>query len=228
MMHPNYHPSARFGRRCFDILGALIIGVAVLPVLMGLVLLIRRDGGPAIHRQTRIGAGGRPFTLYKLRTMRPVDGPARWSSPDDPRVTRIGRAIRPTHLDELPQLLNVLRGDMSIVGPRPEQPDIAARLERELPFYQRRHLIKPGITGWAQIRCGYAGSEAGSAWKLCHDLYYVKRQSLILDFLIIVETIRALFADRQYPIERSTVAYMLGLRAANTAGAPAAPSEVEA
>jgi lipopolysaccharide/colanic/teichoic acid biosynthesis glycosyltransferase len=215
MMRPDYRASTRITKRCFDVTAAIVAGVALLPLMVVLGLLIRRDGGPAIHRQTRIGARGRPFTLYKLRTMHPVESPAQWSSADDLRVTRIGRVLRAKHIDELPQLLNVLRGEMSIVGPRPEQPELVARLERELPFYQRRHLIKPGITGWAQVRCGYAGSVAGSAWKLCHDLYYIKRRCLILDFLILVETARALFGHREDPAERSTLAYMLGLRPAN-------------
>ena len=115
--------------------------------------------------QGRIGEGGEPFELVKLRTMRVgADSSAQWASVDDPRMTRIGAWLRRTHLDELPQLVNVLRGDMSLVGPRPEQPAFVDRLEQMLPFDQRRHLIRPGITGWAQIRCGYAGSDIGSAW----------------------------------------------------------------
>jgi len=115
-----------------------------------------------------------------------------WAQVGDPRVTRIGRVLRRTHVDELPQIWNVLRGDMSFVGPRPEQVGFVAQLEAALPFYQRRHLIRPGITGWAQVRCGYAGSEAGSAWKLCNDLYYVKHRSLGLDVLVLMETVGAL------------------------------------
>ena|SRR5829696_3273184 len=228
MMHPSYRGGSRVPKRCFDVVTAVVAGVALLPLIGVLALLIRRDGGPAIHRQTRIGARGRPFTLYKLRSMAPVEALQQWSSADDPRVTPIGSVLRRMHIDELPQLLNVLRGEMSIVGPRPEQPELVARLERDLPFYQRRHLIKPGITGWAQIRCGYAGSEAGSAWKLCHDLYYVKRRSAVLDFVILVETVRTFFADRQYPAERATLAYMLGLRAVSCAEPAPVPGKAEA
>ena len=142
------------------------------------MLLIRRDGGPALFAQVRIGEGGQRFRLHKLRTMRVgADASAQWACPDDPRITRIGAWLRRTHLDELPQLVNVLRGEMSLVGPRPEQPEFVDRLEQILPFYQRRHLMRPGITGWAQVRCGYAGSDVGSAWKLCHDLYYAKHRS---------------------------------------------------
>jgi CelD/BcsL family acetyltransferase involved in cellulose biosynthesis len=127
--------------------------------------------------------------MLKLRTMCPgVSNVTEWASLNDPRITSVGRFLRRTHLDELPQLLHVLRGEMSLVGPRPEQPSYVAQLERQLPFYERRHLIKPGLTGWAQVRCGYAGSDAGSAWKLCHDLFYVKRRSLALDLLILAET----------------------------------------
>ena len=158
------------------------------PLMACCALAIRRDGGPVFFKQTRIGEAGRPLTLYKLRTMRVAD-------PDSAMGQR-GRSahdpIRPppaqAHLDELPQLLNVLRGEMSLVGPRPEQPEFVEKLEEVLPFYQRRHLLKPGLTGWAQVRCGYAGSDVGSAWKLSHDLYYLKHRSMAFDLAIIGET----------------------------------------
>jgi len=186
-------PSSRFphplAKRAIDLLGTLIIGLPALPVCGILMLLIRRDGGPGFFRQTRIGEGGRPFELYKLRTMRPSsNSSAQWAATDDPRVTSIGRFMRRTHLDELPQLLNVLRGEMSLVGPRPEQPAFVERLEREVPFYQRRHLIRPGISGWAQVRCGYTRSDAGSVWKHCHDLFYLKHRSMGLDLWILTKT----------------------------------------
>jgi lipopolysaccharide/colanic/teichoic acid biosynthesis glycosyltransferase len=130
-----------------------------------------------------------------------TDATAQWASRDDPRITRVGAVLRATHLDELPQLVNVLRGEMSLVGPRPEQPEFVDRLERTLPFYQRRHLMRPGITGWAQIRCGYAGSDMGSAWKLCHDLYYVRHRSLGLDLLILCETFSTLLFRRDPVVE---------------------------
>lgn len=155
------------------------------------MVILRRDGGSGIFRQERIGEGGRPFTLYKLRTMRPSSGAdAQWAAINDPRVTPAGRLLRCTHVDELPQLFNVLRGEMSLVGPRPEQPAVVERLERNVPFYQRRHLIRPGITGWAQIRCGYARSESGSIWKHCHDLYYLKHRSIRVDLWILAVTVR--------------------------------------
>jgi lipopolysaccharide/colanic/teichoic acid biosynthesis glycosyltransferase len=134
---------------------------------------------------------------------------AQWAGLDDPRVTGVGRLLRRTHLDELPQLVNVLRGEMTIVGPRPEQPEFVERLESWMPFYTRRHLLKPGITGWAQVRCGYAGSDVGSAWKLCHDLYYLKHRSLAFDLVILGETVRTLVADRQYAVEPGNVSFIL-------------------
>jgi exopolysaccharide biosynthesis polyprenyl glycosylphosphotransferase len=197
-------------KRVLDVVGACVVLVLAAPLLPVLVLLIRRDGGPAIFTQVRIGEGGRRFRLHKLRTMRiGADSSAQWACADDPRTTRVGRFLRRTHLDELPQLVNVLRGDMSLVGPRPEQPEFVDRLERLLPFYQRRHLLRPGITGWAQVRCGYAGSDIGSAWKLCHDLYYAKHRSVGVDLLILCETLSTLVFEREPVLEPDAVACVL-------------------
>jgi exopolysaccharide biosynthesis polyprenyl glycosylphosphotransferase len=197
-------------KRLLDVVGASVVLPLTLPLLGVLVLLVRRDGGPAIFTQTRIGEGGRPFRLHKLRTMHVGAGAsAQWACADDARTTRVGAFLRRTHLDELPQLVNVLRGDMSLVGPRPEQPEFVDRLERMLPFYQRRHLLRPGITGWAQIRCGYAGSDIGSAWKLCHDLYYAKHRSTALDLLILCETFATLFFKREPVMHPENVAFVL-------------------
>jgi exopolysaccharide biosynthesis polyprenyl glycosylphosphotransferase len=177
-------------KRAADVCLALVLAILALPVIAGAALLIRLGGGPAFFAQQRIGESGRPFRLYKLRTMRAAPGDeAIWAQERDPRTTRIGQFLRRTHIDELPQLWNILRGDMSLVGPRPEQLGFVLRLEATLPFYQRRHLIRPGLTGWAQVRCGYAGSDDGAAWKLCNDLYYVKYRSLGLDLLVLIETI---------------------------------------
>ena len=210
IMHPRYRSTPPPSKRVLDLAIAITAGLAALPVMMLFVLLIRRDGGPVLFKQLRIGEGGRPFTVYKLRTMR-VGAPsaAQWAAADDPRVTSVGRFLRRTHLDELPQLINVLKGEMSVVGPRPEQPEFVERLEAWVPYYTRRHLVKPGITGWAQVRCGYAGSDVGSAWKLCHDLYYLKHRSLGLDLVILGETIRTLVADRQYSVEPKNVSFIL-------------------
>lgn len=199
MLHPNFPGGGSPVKRLLDLLIAAVALVLAVPGLAVLGLLIRRDGGPMLFKQARIGEGGRPFRLYKLRTMHAgMIGPAEWSSAGDDRVTRVGRFLRRSHLDELPQLFNVLKGEMSMVGPRPEQPDYVEALEELVPFYSRRHLVKPGITGWAQVRCGYAGSEEGSAWKMCHDLYYIKHRSLGLDMLILAETLRTFVSEHQY------------------------------
>jgi lipopolysaccharide/colanic/teichoic acid biosynthesis glycosyltransferase len=195
LLHPSFAPSSRAAKRTLDILVAGSLAILALPLVALLALLVRRDGGPALFVQPRIGQQGRVFRLLKLRTMR-VGSSAEWADDDDPRVTRIGRFLRATHLDELPQLLNVVRGEMSLVGPRPEQPSYVSRLERSLPFYDRRHLIKPGLTGWAALRCGYAGSEGGSGWKLCHDLYYIAHRSVGFDLLILAETAAELVTHR--------------------------------
>jgi exopolysaccharide biosynthesis polyprenyl glycosylphosphotransferase len=210
IMHPRYRAVAPRSKRALDIGVSLVAGLLLLPVLAIAAFLIRRDGGPVLFRQVRIGEGGRPLVMYKLRTMREDDGngAAQWASADDPRVTPVGRFLRHTHLDEIPQLLNVLRGEMSLVGPRPEQPEFVERLEEFIPFYERRHLLKPGVTGWAQVRCGYAGSDTGSAWKLSHDLYYLKHRSLSFDLAMLGETVRTLFGSRPHRVEPSRFAFV--------------------
>jgi len=209
--HPKYRAVAPKSKRALDIAVAVAAGLPFLPLLAILSVLIRRDGGPTFFKQVRIGEGGKPLTVYKLRTMTvAASAKAQWASSEDPRVTKIGRLLRKSHLDELPQLLNVLRGEMSLVGPRPEQPEFVDRLEEVVPFYQRRHLMQPGITGWAQVRCGYAGSDIGSAWKLSHDLYYLKHRSIAFDLAICGETFRTLFADRRYAIEPKWVSFIHG------------------
>lgn len=209
IVHPSYRGPSMAAKRALDITGAVLIGLPFLMFLGIVAPLIRRDGGPVFFWQMRVGEGGRPLQMCKLRTMR-VGSAASWAAPDDPRVTPVGRFLRRTHLDELPQLLHVLRGEMSLVGPRPEQPQIVAQLERDMPFYSSRHLIRPGIAGWAQMRCGYAGSEVGSAWKLCHDLYYLKHRSLAFDLAILGETLRTLFVDTQRVPEPTATWFILG------------------
>jgi exopolysaccharide biosynthesis polyprenyl glycosylphosphotransferase len=195
LVDPSYRGPNRLAKRAIDLIGATLLGVPALVLCCILVPLIRRDGDPAVFHQTRIGEAGKPFTLYKLRTMRPESGAgAQWAAIDDPRVTPLGAFLRRTHLDELPQLLNVLHGEMSLVGPRPEQPGVVERLEQAVPFYQRRHLIRPGISGWAQIRCGYARSDSGSLLKHSHDLYYLKNRSIALDLMILAITARLILA----------------------------------
>ena len=147
-----------------------------------------------LFRQARVGRGDEPFTVVKFRTMRPSDKPRRrprGRPPRDARVTRVGRWLRRFRLDELPQLWNVLRGQLSLIGPRPEQVEIVRDLEAKIPYYAARHVVRPGLTGWAQVSCGYGGSIDGVVEKLQLDLYYVKHQSLRLDLLILGSTLRA-------------------------------------
>jgi len=151
------------------------------------------SGVPIFIWQQRVGRHGRPFLCVKFRSMRidaEHDGVARWASANDARVTRVGRVLRKLRVDELPQLFNVLSGEMSLVGPRPERPSFVAGLKEQIRFYDLRHSVKPGITGWAQIRYPYGASVEDSQRKLQYDLYYVKNHSLSLDALILVETVR--------------------------------------
>ena len=207
----HYKPLTRILKRGLDLVIAVPAAVLLAPLVGVLALAIRRDGGPALFRQERIGQGGRPFLINKLRTMsHHPDRVSVWAEADDIRVTKLGRLLRRSHLDEAPQLWNVIRGDMSLVGPRPEQRTYVEELSRQIPFYTQRHVSKPGITGWAQVRVGYAGSLEGTAFKLCNDLYYVKHHSLSLDLAILLETLRTLVADRQYVEPPSTSLTMLG------------------
>jgi exopolysaccharide biosynthesis polyprenyl glycosylphosphotransferase len=198
IMHPRFRAVSPTSKRIFDLLAGTFIGLLMLPVLALAAVAIKvSDGGPVFYRQRRLGEYGRSFGIVKLRTMR-VDAEAagpQWSTAGDERITWIGRILRRTQVDEIPQLWNVFRGEMTLVGPRPERPEIVIELERRFPHYTRRQLVKPGITGWAQLRCGYAGSELGTAWKLCHDLYYVKRRSVMVDALILTETAVVAFRD---------------------------------
>ena len=133
-----------------------------------------------------------------------------WSVVGDDRVTRVGRLLRRTHVDEIPQLFNVLRGDMTLVGPRPERPEMVSELERRFPHYTRRHLVKPGVAGWAALRCGYAGSDIGTAWKLCHDLFYIKRRSMLADALILAETGVEVFRDAHRALRAPDERFLFG------------------
>jgi exopolysaccharide biosynthesis polyprenyl glycosylphosphotransferase len=208
IMHPRYSAGISAAKRVCDVVGATLMSLAFLPLLAVLSVLIKLDRGPVFFGQTRIGEGGRPFTVWKLRTMREQTDTARWAAEDDDRVTWIGHLLRRTHVDELPQLLNILRGQMSLVGPRPEQAEFVERLERAVPFYTRRHLIKPGLTGWAQVRCGYEGSDEGSLWKVSHDLYYLKHRSMALDFAILWETVLTLLRPKPHNVDAETVGWL--------------------
>jgi exopolysaccharide biosynthesis polyprenyl glycosylphosphotransferase len=189
-------------KRLSDLVAGLA-GAALLAVLVPLVALaIRLDSpGPVFYSQQRVGYRGRAFRVWKFRSMvqaAEADGLAVWARPGDPRVTRVGRFLRATRLDELPQVLNVLRGEMSIVGPRPERPEFVAELEKVIPFYRARLLVKPGLTGWAQIKYRYGSSAEDALVKLQYDLYYVKHRSLLLDALILAKTVPVIlrFAGR--------------------------------
>jgi sugar transferase (PEP-CTERM system associated) len=183
-----------FIKRAFDLLVSSILIVATLPILLVAAVLIGAEGdGSIFFRQERVGYRGRTFTVYKLRSMNrdaEKDGRATWAKPNDERVTRVGRWIRRTRIDELPQLLNVLKGEMSFVGPRPERPEFVAMLTEQIPFYAVRHSVKPGLTGWAQVRYSYGASVEQSVRKLEYDLYYVKNHTLLLDVMILLETVR--------------------------------------
>ena len=211
VMHPRFQGTSPLAKRVTDLALGSVAALVAAPLLALAALAIKlEDRGPVFFRQRRIGAGGRPFEILKLRTMREEsESEGAWTQAEDARITRVGRLLRRTHLDELPQLWNVICGQMSLVGPRPEQPELVAELERRLPFYDRRHLMKPGITGWAQIRCGYAGSDAGTTWKLCHDLYYFKRRTLAFDVLIMLETVTSTLLSAQFGLRRPERVFVL-------------------
>lgn len=185
-------------KRVFDLTVSLVILILVLPFKLctALAILIESKGmGPIIYRQVRVGKNGQHFEVFKFRSMRvdaESDGVARWAKPADERVTAVGAFIRKTRIDELPQLVNVLRGDMSFVGPRPERPQFVQELEEKIPYYGMRHSVKPGITGWAQICYPYGDSEEDAKEKLQYDLYYLKNYSLFLDLVILVQTVQAI------------------------------------
>jgi sugar transferase (PEP-CTERM system associated) len=186
---------ASFSKRLLD----LLIGVTILlvswPLMLMVALAIRIESGgkgPVMFHQVRVGLNGKPFRVHKFRSMRTdaeADGVARWATKNDSRITRVGHFIRKARLDELPQVFNVLRGEMSLVGPRPERPEFVEQLERELPFYAERHRVKPGLTGWAQLSYSYGSTIEDARNKLEFDLYYVKNASAFLDLIILLETV---------------------------------------
>jgi sugar transferase (PEP-CTERM system associated) len=191
---------AKIGKRCFDVFISLGLLIFTLPLMVLTGLLIMLDSpGPLLYRQERVGLGGRPFMLLKFRSMKvdaEANGVPRWAATRDVRVTRVGSIIRKLRIDELPQLINVLRGDMSFVGPRPERPQFVDEFIKQIPFYAERHCVKPGITGWAQVNYPYGASLEDARNKLAYDLYYVKNNGLFLDLIIVMQTIRViLWAD---------------------------------
>jgi exopolysaccharide biosynthesis polyprenyl glycosylphosphotransferase len=183
-------------KRLLDLAGAIMgLSVFLLIYPWAALAIAIESGKPIFLRQERLGQGGRPFDLIKFRTMRQdaeADGRAHWAQRDDPRVTQVGRILRKTHLDEFPQFWNVLKGDMSLVGPRPERPELVADLEKKIPFYRARLLVKPGLGGWAQVNYGKGASIQGSAEKLEYDLYYIKHRGPVMDFWILLRTMGAI------------------------------------
>jgi exopolysaccharide biosynthesis polyprenyl glycosylphosphotransferase len=177
----------------------MLAGVTILllswPLMLLVALAIRIESGgegPVMFHQVRVGLNGKPFRVHKFRSMHTdaeADGVARWATENDSRITRVGHFIRKTRLDELPQVFNVLRGEMSLVGPRPERPEFVEQLEREIPFYAERHRVKPGLTGWAQLSFAYGATVEDARSKLEFDLYYVKNASAFLDLIILLETV---------------------------------------
>lgn len=188
-------PSQQIARRIVSTLTAAVGLLLFLPFFPFVVLMVRLSSpGPIFFRQTRVGLGGKTFSVYKFRTMRTdaeVAG-AKWATKDDPRVTSTGKFMRKTRLDEVPQLWNVLRGDMGFVGPRPERPEFVPWLSEQIPYFNLRHMIRPGLTGWAQVRYGYGSTLEQAREKLEFDLYYIKHMTLGLDLLIMFETVKTI------------------------------------
>lgn len=188
-------PLRRFSKRAFDIVAALLVLALAWPLMLAAVLAIRLESGrgaPVLYRQERVGERGRTFPLIKFRSMRTdaeKDGVAVWASKQDARVTRVGGFIRKTRIDELPQLWNVLRGDMSLVGPRPERPQFVEGLATKIRYYELRHCVKPGLAGWAQLNYPYGATEEDAAEKLKYDLFYVKNHDFMLDLMILIQTV---------------------------------------
>ena len=187
-------PLAIVLKRVFDVVASLLLLLITSPLLIATALLVKLTSrGPVFYRQERVGQLGRSFRVVKFRSMvvdAEKDGKARWATEGDPRVTPVGRFLRASRIDEIPQIFNVLMGDMSFVGPRPERPQFVDELAAEIPFYRERHVVKPGITGWAQLNYPYGASIMDARHKLEYDLYYVKNYSLFLDLIILIQTVR--------------------------------------
>jgi sugar transferase (PEP-CTERM system associated) len=180
-------------KRAFDVVSSTLLLVMASPLMLLTALAIKLEGpGPVFYQQERVGLRGRGFQCIKFRSMRTdaeKDGVARWATKNDNRITRVGAFIRKTRIDELPQLISVLKGEMSMVGPRPERPSFVAQLREQIPYYDLRHTVKPGLTGWAQVRYAYGASLEDAKRKHQFDLYYVKNNSLLLDLMILIETV---------------------------------------
>ena len=196
----NRSRARRFRERCFDVTSALLLILLAAPLLVLIAIVIKFDSaGPVLFRQIRVGLHGKTFVIYKFRSMRDdaeLEAGSAWAADGDERVTRVGRFLRLFRLDEIPQAFNVLKGDMSMVGPRPERPCFVDRLAQEIPFYNLRHYLKPGITGWAQVMYRYGASVEDSYEKLQYDFYYAKHKSLRCDAAILLKTVRTVLFGR--------------------------------
>ena len=195
-------PLRLFSSRALDLIASVILVILSLPVMLLTMAAIKLEDGwraPIFYGQARVGLGGQTFTVLKFRSMRidaERDGQAQWAQKSDPRVTRVGAIIRKLRIDELPQILNVLTGHMSFVGPRPERPQFVAELAQKIPYYVQRHCVKPGITGWAQLCYPYGSSEQDALEKLQYDLYYIKNNTLLFDLAILVQTAEVVFMGK--------------------------------
>lgn len=189
-----------FSKRLIDLFISLSLLVVMLPfIILTAIAVFLETGRPILYSQTRVGMLGKEFRIYKFRSMRQdaeKDGKARWASANDNRVTRVGAFIRNTRLDELPQIYNVIKGEMSIVGPRPERPEFVSELKEKIPFYDTRHYVKPGLMGWAQLKYPYGASVEDARGKLEYDLYYSKNHSLLMDFLIMIQTVEVILLGK--------------------------------
>jgi sugar transferase (PEP-CTERM system associated) len=189
-------------KKTFDMTVGILIFIFAAPLmlLVALASLIESTGrDPILYSQVRVGKNGKLFKVYKFRSMRTdaeADGVARWASKNDARITKLGGFLRKTRLDELPQIYNILNGDMSLVGPRPERPEFVLQLSNDIPYYLQRHWVKPGLTGWAQLLYPYGASEEDAKRKLEYDLYYVKNASTMLDFIILLQTIEVVLLGK--------------------------------
>ena len=187
-------------KRIFDLITSTTLLIVTLPVMLIAVICIYiEDRSPVLYRQERIGLEGKPFTVYKFRSMRrdaEESGKPQWAATNDTRITRVGNIIRKLRIDELPQIFNVLKGEMSLVGPRPEREFFIRQLCQEIPYYNLRHSVKPGVTGWAQVRYQYGSSVEDALQKLQYDLYYVKNNSLFLDILILLDTVQVVLTGK--------------------------------
>jgi len=209
MVHPSWivfsegfkaSKSRAFAKRLLDLIISLTLLTVMLPfIVLTAVAVFLETGRPILYSQKRVGMLGKEFRIYKFRSMRQdaeKDGKARWASTNDDRVTRVGAFIRNTRLDELPQIYNVIKGEMSIVGPRPERPEFVSELREKIPFYDTRHYVKPGLMGWAQLKYPYGASVEDAKGKLEYDLYYSKNHSLVMDFLIMIQTVEVVLLGK--------------------------------